>query len=166
MVEIEESGIIFGPFNKADFFAIESAVQQKKLSSEGISSVEFVVQQNNALIFLEAKSSIPREHEAFFTEIVKKFEHSITVFANALLNRNALHGDLPMGLAHTDCFLQQVKLFLVIRGVPENYLPNMTDKLRKPLTELRKLWGIEYKNIVFLNKERAIQYGLAVGEQS
>lgn len=163
MVEVEESGITFGPFHETEFFAIESAVAQKRLASEGVCSVEFVVQHNNALIFLEAKSSIPREHEAFFAEIVKKFEHSVTVFANALLNRNDLHGDLPIGLAHTDCFLQQVKLFLVIKGVPEEYLPSMTDKLRSPLKELRKLWGIEYKNIMFLNEERAVRYGLAKG---
>ncbi len=161
MVEVEESGILFGPFSKADFFAIESAVKQKKLSSEGICSVEFVVQKNNALIFLEAKSSIPRESTAFFDEIVKKFEHSLTIFANALLNRNVLHDDLPMGLAHTDCFLQQVKLFLVIKDVPREYLPSMTDKLRSPLKELRKLWEIEYQNIFFLNEAHAIKYGLA-----
>lgn len=30
MVKVKDSGVIFGPFNETEFFAIESAVDQKK----------------------------------------------------------------------------------------------------------------------------------------
>lgn len=161
MINIEESGIEFGPFSKDDFFAIEEALQQKKLSSKGVCSVEFVVKNNNSLIFLEAKTSIPRDSDNFFTEITEKFEHSLIVFVNALLKRNNLQNDLPANFTVNDSSLQSIKLLLVIKSVPSDYLQQLTDKLRKSLKSVSVLWSIEPQNIQLINEERAIKHRLA-----
>lgn len=161
MISIEESGIEFGPFSKDDFFAIEEALQQKKLSSKGVCSVEFVVKNNNSLIFLEAKTSIPRDSDNFFTEITEKFEHSLIVFVNALLKRNNLQNDLPANFTVNDSSLQSIKLLLVIKSVPSDYLQQLTDKLRKSLKSVSVLWSIEPQNIQLINEERAIKHRLA-----
>lgn len=160
MIRIEESGIEFGPFDKDDFFAIEEALQQKKLSSKGVCSVEFVVKNNNSLIFLEAKTSIPKDSNKFFTEITEKFEHSLIVFVNALLKRNDLQNDLPANFTVNDSSLQSIKLLLVIKSAPSDYLQQLTDKLRKSLKGVSVLWSIKPQNIQLINEERAIKLKL------
>ena len=162
MISIEESGIEFGPFSKDDFFAIEEALQQKKLSSKGVCSVEFVVKNNNSLIFLEAKTSIPRDSDNFFTEITEKFEHSLIVLVNALLKRNDLQNDLPANFTVNDSSLQSIKLLLVIKSVPSDYLQQLTDKLRKALKDVSVLWSIKPQNIQLINEERAVKHNLAL----
>lgn len=162
MIRIKESGIEFGPFSKDDFFAIEEALQQKKLSSKGVCSVEFVVKNNNSLIFLEAKTSIPRDSDIFFTEITEKFEHSLIVLVNALLKRNDLQNDLPANFTVNDSSLQSIKLLLVIKSVPSDYLQQLTDKLRKALKDVSVLWSIKPQNIQLINEERAVKHNLAL----
>lgn len=161
MVNVYESGMIFGPFCKDDFFAIENVVQEGKLSGDGVCSVEFLVKQDSSLIFLEAKSSIPRETEDFFNEITKKFSHSLILFVNSLLERNRLQCHLPSGLRNDKCFLLKIKLLLVVRGVPDSYLMLLTDKLRSSLKALAKLWSVAPSDILVINEGRAIKYKLA-----
>lgn len=161
MVNVYESGMMFGSFCKDDFFAIEKVVQEDKLSGDGVCSVEFLVKQDSSLIFLEAKSSIPRETEDFFNEITKKFSHSLIIFVNSLLKRNRLQCHLPSGLSNDKCFLLKIKLLLVIKGVPDEYLMLLTDKLRSSLQELPKLWNVAPNDILVINEARAIKYNLA-----
>ncbi len=83
-ITINESGMTFGPFSEDDFFDIEKILHKNPIG-KGVCKVEFVVRTNNSkvnysVVFVEAKSSIPREFNKFFEDIYVKMIHSITVW--------------------------------------------------------------------------------------
>ena len=59
MKAITESEMNFGKFAESDLFHIEDSQIYKKLGS-GLKTVEFILKNNeNSIVFLEAKKSVP-----------------------------------------------------------------------------------------------------------
>ena len=58
MIEIEESGMKFGPFEYSHIFQIEKSKLYKNLHN--VRTVEFILENNNKLQCIEAKSSTPK----------------------------------------------------------------------------------------------------------
>ena len=85
MIEIEESGMKFGPFEYSHIFQIEKSKLYKNLHN--VRTVEFILENNNKLQFIEAKSSSPKpvpdnlvRFEEFIDEISQKFLHSLNLY--------------------------------------------------------------------------------------
>ena len=165
-ITINESGMTFGPFSEDDFFDIEKILHKNPIG-KGVCKVEFVVLTNNSkvnysVVFVEAKSSIPREFNKFFENIYIKMIHSITVWFTIVCGRHSQFNDyLPKNFNDLKCVRLPIKLILVIPSAPDEALSPLTDKFRQYFIIEKKIWAINYENIRVVNRSRATQLGLA-----
>ena len=163
-IVIEESGMKFGPFAADDLFAHEQVLKKVQFGDH-VKMVEFIVRLNtgktNAVALVEARSSIPRNNNEFLDEIRDKMSHSlITWFASVVGRHPQVSPALPAHLrqrAHLKLVLQ---CYLVIPDVPDEYLPQFTDKFRQKMKAEIHLWPIKSENIRVLNRARANKVGL------
>ncbi|WEL53973.1 hypothetical protein PZ739_19325 [Pseudomonas kermanshahensis] len=162
---INESGVRFGPFEECDIFIIENSPTVSALG-EHLKKVEFLLSMPTSggkrkTVFLEAKSTIPRERDAFFNEVKEKMLHSLATWFMALVGK---HGDigkeLPEALSGQKLIQDQIDLILVIPPIPDTHLSDATDKFRAVMMGDIKAWGILPSNVRVLNISRAKAYGV------
>ncbi|MBE0469905.1 MAG: hypothetical protein IBX55_10420 [Methyloprofundus sp.] len=161
-VQIEESGVLFGDFELDDLFQIEKSTAVDSLG-DGIHKVECVVhqEQNKHIVFLEAKSSYPRQADDFFQEIKAKMLHSITIWFAAVAGRYPdIKTDIGANLQKTATLKKPIHLVLVVPNMPIEHCIGATDKFRQCLNLERRLWNIKDNHIRVLNTEKAKQFGL------
>lgn len=165
-ITFDESGMLFGPFEENDVFPIEKALHEEPCG-DGVCNVEFVVRIGNSfkdssLVFVEAKKSIPRESDDFFTEIHVKMVHSLTIWLATVCRRHPrLSSYLPGQLNTLRYTSLPIKLILVIPSAPAGALSSLTDKFRKYFQLDRMLWGIQYEDIWVVNQTRTVRMGLS-----
>lgn len=156
IVEINESGLIFGGYRKGSIFEIEK-------HTNGFRRVEFVYRQSSKrLIFLEAKSSIPRERDDYFQEILEKFTYSLAYIFSGQCGYNQrsyelLRQNFDSPILQTE---QDVSLILVISKLEHELLPEAQDQFRARLKPLRLAYGIKDHNILVFDKRLAEKYRL------
>ncbi len=162
-ISIIESGMTFGRFAPSDVFEFEKIINTMKLGQH-VCKVEFIVRDvsgNAAIVFVEAKSSIPRESDSFFADIRLKMIHALTIWFTAVCGRHAqLMNLIPHNLDKFEHLRLPIKMYLVIPNVPDQYLQPLSDKFRQFLTVDQKIWAIGHSDIQVLNEPRAIKYGL------
>lgn len=159
-LQISESGVLFGDFEEDKVFQIESSKAVAELG-EGISKVEFVLVQDEKILFLEAKSSMPRDTTEFFEEIKQKMLHSLVVwFASVAGRHKAIKNELVASLQGAYTLKKPISLILVVPKMPSAYCSPATDKFRKLLTIERKLWNIKDTDIRVVNTAQANKMGL------
>ena len=151
------SGMNFTPlFEKKQFisFYIEDSDFYKK--AQGIDSVEFVTIENDVAYFIEAKSSIPRERDEYYSELYSKFYHSlILLVASELRTGKFTNHTLPtklQGLFHH----RKVTFVLIIPTIPNEHLPKVREEIEKYFRSyndaLELIWGID---VIVLNEDKA-----------
>jgi hypothetical protein len=163
-VSIVESGMKFGEYASQDVFEFERILSAMKLN-EHVSKVEFIVRtgsgKKSAVAFVEAKSSIPRSSDEFFSDVCQKFMHSLVVWFAAVCGRHeSLSSLLPGNLKLLTHLKLPIKLILVLPTVPDDKLQQMSDKMRKMLISEQKIWGINSFDINVINQSRAEKFGL------
>ncbi|NTU50231.1 MAG: hypothetical protein HGA87_05005 [Desulfobulbaceae bacterium] len=162
-ISIVESGVTFGFFAQSDVFEIEKVLNTMKLG-EHVCRVEFIVRDVSdkaAIVFVEAKKTIPRESDDFFADIRVKMINSLTIWYTAVCGRqNQIKPLLPDNLKDFKHLTLPIKMYLVIPEVPDDMLPQLSDKFRKCLTVEQKIWAICQSDISVLNSVRARKYGL------
>ena len=160
-MEYIESGMDFKPlFTSATLqsFYIEKSELYQKIKSDSVKSVEFIVVENQAFYFIEAKSSFPFRNivdvEKEEQILYDKLHHTLDLFVAQKLG-------VKKHLAHTfletlgsveilDKNLSEYKLyfFLVMnRKFEEDWCEKMLITLNEKLKPLRKIWEIEIKVI-------------------
>lgn len=164
-ISVEESGIRFGPFHESDIFFIEQSPAVHALG-EHVKKVEFAVRMptrrgDRKTVFLEAKSTIPKEREVFFQGIRDKMLHSLAILTLALTGKHLyVRDELPTELGAQHVINEQVDLILVVPNAPDQYLYDMTDKFRTVLQGDIRAWGISPQNVRVLNARTAVNYGV------
>ena len=167
MITIKESGVTFGHFDEKDIYKIENSAGHQGLG-DGFKIVEFTYLRSNVLFFIEAKSSIPKpestsDYEAFWQEILEKFENALLLELMGCLRRNQqVYNELADNHKNIDWEKVDIRIILVMGPAPKEYLVSITDVFRKRLKKILKLWSIKYANIFVINEEQAIQQNLAV----
>lgn len=167
MVTIIESGLTFGNFSPDDCYPIEHSQGHKSLG-EGFKMVEFTYLSNQKLYVVEAKSSIPKptkqpDYDNYWDDIFEKFENALLLQMMAFVKRNPLaEAELPQNHKIIDWQQTSLQLRLVIPTVPNQHLTPITDKLRKRLHKLKKLWNIKDNHMFVINEEKARLEGLLV----
>lgn len=161
----------FGKFEETNLFYIEKSNIYKNLGS-GIKAVEFVLRQNeNSIIFLEAKKSCPNaanryeseikeeKFEEYYSSISGKFIESFQIYLAAILNRFQDVSEIGDDLKVVNSFKDiQLKFILVIKNaVDVAWLASPRAELENRLFQMRKIWDIK---IVVLNEELADKYHL------
>lgn len=161
-IQILESGVLFGDFDADSLFQIEQSEAVKKLG-DGISKVEFIYRAENEhnVIFLEAKSSYPRDAVAFFEEIKQKMLHSLIIWFTSVSGRHLnIKEELGQNLNKIKLLRKPIQLLLVIPKMPDDACVQASHKFRKSWDVERRLWNIKDIDIVVLNTERARKKGL------
>jgi len=162
-LQISESGVIFGDFEKDKVFQIEHSKAVAALGDD-ISKVEFVLVQDESILFVEAKSSMPKrllDQEIFFEKIKKKMLHSLVVWFASIAGRHkAIKNELAASLQGANTLKKPISLILVVPKMPSMYSSPATDKFRKLLNIERKLWNIKETNIRVINMAQANKMGL------
>lgn len=163
MITIVESGMTFGPFDPDRVFRIEESAF---LRGKQLKVCEFVwhTPQNN-LLLIEAKSSVPnprkspKEYDEFFTGIFEKLDNSLQILVAGLLGR---HNELTQEIGSLAAINplgaeRKIMLYLVIPGIPDEYLPPFSDKLANILKRQSHIWRAEVRVI---NERLARKVGL------
>jgi hypothetical protein len=163
-ISITESGMTFGQYAEEDIFEFEKVLSSIKLG-EYVSKVEFIVRtgcgKKSAVAFVEARTTIPRESDGFFTDICMKMQHSLVVWFAAVCGRHKqLEARLSANLKLMAHLKLPIKLFLVLPTVPDSYLQPLSDKFRNMLRAEQKIWAINSADIFVINESRAIKFKL------
>lgn len=168
MIRIEESGLTFGPYLPEACYPLEHSAGHRSLG-EGFKMVEFSLfdADSEKLWLIEAKSSVPNSScdktrfDAYFDELFDKFSNAMQLHATAELKRNHQAADeLPVRMQAMDWQRIKPQLRLVIPGIPDEYLPAISDKLRQHLRKIARLWRLDPMNIKAINERLARKEGL------
>lgn len=160
----DESGMLFGPFESSQVFAVEKFTRSKCPLSR---CVEFLLFQGDKAIFLEAKSSSPQNskdlNEKYLPSIVEKLSDSLHLVAS----------DSMKILSESDPQLDSLKnrvwdkisicLYVVVKGAAKEDLGKLQDKFSAyiPLRKLRKIWSPKRTDwIKVINEVKARDMGL------
>ena len=172
---IRESEMNFGPFDENDVCQIEKTALYEKIK-DNVQIAEFILKQNKKLIFIEAKSSSPKQLQTsatinkgakdvvveypspYILEIYNKLNNAL----NLLLSTNLKcaideNNEILDFVDLTDFGGYKIKFYLVINGHKKEWLTEVQDALQKQLLPQMKIWNIDVKVI---NDEIAKQYKL------
>lgn len=160
MVQIEESGMVFGNYPEEKVFKLENS-QTHKAVGEGVRSVEFLyLLKEDMLAFVEAKSSSPRKetsmerYNEFINEIMEKFVHSFDMYVASKVGR---YDELSGLVASSDAAELRYRFVLVINGHKPSWLLPLKEELNRKLLYHRKIWK---SDVIVMNDEVARGKGL------
>ncbi len=176
-IEIEESGMLFGPFQKETVFHIENSRLYSHVNrGEGsVPTAEFLLLHRlessstaPSLWIVEAKSSAPRpgnkeDFGTFIQGINAKLASSLILIIAAFLGRHPSHNDLPMSFLTQNYSSISIKLILVLRGHKKEWLEPISDALQKTFKSTARIWNFHPEDVVVLNDEMARKQKLIRG---
>lgn len=168
---IEESEMIFGPFQEEHCFHIEQSGTYKRIE-DGVKMAEFILLKNPAsgqaaLWIVEAKSSAPqvkghKDFDRYISEIQEKFVNALALGWTSCLRRHAeSRVELPAAFRQLDLEKVTVKFILVIRKkyTGDWHVP-LRDALEKALRATRKTWAFLPPCAIVMNEDGARSCGL------
>lgn len=164
MITISESNMNFGPFEEDCVFYIEKSHLYQNICY-GVQMAEFILKKDKNLIFIEAKSSSPKQLKKddgspcdFIVEVSDKLTNALELFISANLKiANDSKEEANNLIDFNSISEYSIKFRLVINGHKKEWLTNIQDALEKNLKSYSKIWNIEVK---VLNDETARQYKL------
>jgi hypothetical protein len=168
---IRESEMDFGAYEINDLFRIETSRIYKDLGS-GVRTVEFILKQNNNILFVEAKKSCPNaankdeshekkvKFEEFYSEMLEKFVDSLQVFLASLTERYSDTSEVGMNLVGQKTLKNiNLRFVLVITSAKLEWLAGPKAMLEEILIKYRRIWNVQ---VVVLNQELAREYKLII----
>lgn len=165
MLQILESGMVFGNFKPEQIFKIENSQLHKSVGT-GVRTVEFILlKKKEKIFFVEAKSSSPksetsweRYHE-FLDEISEKFVHSFDMLCAWYLGRVEDGGEIGADLKKI--FIADVNFVfvLVINGHREEWLLPLQEELNRQLRYHISIWK---SKVIVMNEHIAKEQHLVL----
>ena len=164
----------FGPYSENEVFRIEDSSIYLRFRNKGVKTVDFVLfRENNKLIFVEAKSSVPNVAEngdpkGSIQELADKLLHSASIFTSLVAGQNKTDDiPIPLWLSGLDMSQTRVAYVIIVSKAERDHLPPIRDSLLGKLCELlsvhANIWNFDLRtSISVITKEQAIRIGLAV----
>lgn len=160
MMIISESGMQFKHDSKL-LFNIEKSEIYKKLNN--VKTVEFLLNRNNAVWFVEAKTSAPNPTNAnnadfykYLDEIYHKMLHSLLLYMAIRFNRfSGEINDMPRIFSELDMQSVGVKFILVIKNQKPEWLPPLQDALAPKFLSIAKILKVSAPCFAVMNEEMA-----------
>lgn len=162
---IYESGMVFGPYPEGQCFYIEKSQCYNRIATD-VPMAEFLLLKRkenglHSLWIVEAKSSVPRESDAYFNEIRSKLINGLMLGVSMCLKKHPeTEEELPQAFQKLDLKTTGFQLVLVIPNVPKKHLPPLNEKLAKTLKPFINIWGISTRSVTVLNDDGAKTCGL------
>lgn len=166
-ITIDESGMKFGIYNAEDCYIIENSQGHKSLG-DGFKMVEFTLLRPEGLYVIEAKTSIPRpasipDYDNFWQDIIEKMDNALQLHVIAHMKRNDIaYNELPLKMKEINWQSIPFLLRLVIPGVPDGYLPQLTDAFRIRAAKLKRKWILKDLHIAVINENKAKNTNLTI----
>jgi Holliday junction resolvase len=150
-----ESGMTF-TFDNAFTYIMEDDKFYKKLSSKyGTKDVDFIIKRDDKLLFIEAKTSSPKELNEYISDIAMKFTDSIWIFVAILLERtNTQSICIPSQMKDLAHIKSKIQLFLIIKNAEKRHLGNIKNALTKKLRKEIQMFSLE-PNVIVMNESQA-----------
>jgi len=157
-----ESNMLF-EYNDENVYCIEDDSFYTKITSKyGVKVCDFILLKDNNLIFIEAKSSIPKNNndkEEFTLDIKKKFMDSLILYLGVINDRkNTISRIIHKNMKNSNLFKKKIKLLLIVNNVEKGNLETIRDYLSIKLRDFIYMFSIE--NILVINHEQAKSKGL------
>ncbi len=167
---MEESGMVFGPYQKGHCFRVERSGTYARIG-DGVRMAEFILLKTgksgrSVMWIVEAKSSSPQRGSGenfviFIDEIKDKFINAFALgWASCLRRHREADAELPAAFREIDLEQVDVKFVLVIDGHKEDWLAPLRDALEKALRATQKTWAFSPQCVVVLNEEGARRHRL------
>lgn len=158
-MEINESGMIFGPYEECKCCHIEKSQIYNRIQ-DGIKICEFLLlKEKQKILIVEAKSSSPHpstrpNFEDFINEIYEKMLNTFSLYMACRLKRhgNHLFRLLPQKLNITNIKKLHVKFILVIPKHKEEWCSALQDALHKKLHKTIKTWRLDANSVAVINE--------------
>ncbi len=127
-----------------------------KMSSDyGTKDVDFIIKRENKLLFIEAKTSSPRELKDYINEIVVKFIDSLFIFTGIILNRNNTQSSIITPEMNKVSHLKgSMQLVLIIKNAEKLHLRPIRDLLQSKLRKIIKMYSLE-TTIIVMNEAQS-----------
>ena len=168
-VDINESSMNFGPFDKKNIWNIEKTQLYASLG-KGVKIAEFVYFDENLtskLYIVEAKTSSPRKEsdennfQNYINDIRDKFINTLSLYMAVRLKRDfCCDAELPDGLNNVDAGTAVINFVLVIKNSKNEWLPVINDALRDALRTTMKTWALSPTSVKAITEEKAKSIGL------
>lgn len=160
MFHVIESDMYFGDYPEERVFKIENSEIHQSLG-KGIRTVEFIYHDNNdSLMFIEAKHSSPRKetsverYNEWINEITDKFIHSFNMYLASKFKRIS---EFPGSIGKISDENITYKFVLVINGHESRWLPPLREELKRKMKYNQKIWK---SDVQVYNDELAYKKGL------
>ncbi|MDZ4287820.1 MAG: hypothetical protein U0984_07670, partial [Prosthecobacter sp.] len=168
-VTIEESGMVFGPYNEGECFRIEASEAYRAIQT-GVMMAEFLLIRNSsdrrAVWIIEAKSRSPhagakQRFDEFIGELREKLVNALHLgLASCLGRHRAAEHQLPQAFRDLDLKVVAFRLIVVIKGHEDDWLPPLDDALNAALNATIKTWALGANSVVVINDRLARARGL------
>jgi len=164
MVTKLESNMNF-KFEKEYYYNIEEDSFYNKITSKYSAKVcDFITLIDSDLIFIEAKSSSPKdkeELESYMKDIYQKFLDSIMIYTSVLFDRkNTSSSNIIESMKKQSYLKKDIKLVLVINGMCKKALIDIKNVLEKSLRKLKYLFSIS--ELIVINDVQAKSKGIVL----
>lgn len=123
------------------FYNIESSTNFKNdFCNKGFKIVDFIYNTDDSLIFVEIKSSSPKDLKVYNSEIYKKFNDTLLILLANFLNKVKIEG------LET---LEEINLstrnfaFILVVNIERQYLHNLQNQMNKTMNGLIKLFNMK-----------------------
>lgn len=159
--QIEESGMVF-TLDMNSAYLIEKSEKVSKLSNVKI--VEFVQLSKKCIELVEAKTSAPnpdnpengKNIQKFMADIREKFQNSISLLnAAAIKRRKEIFDELPELMQKYNWAKAEYQLFLIIKNHKREWLPPMSELIKKEIKPFLTCWNIHEDRFKIINEEWA-----------
>ena len=164
-MDFVESNMHFGVFDEADCFRIEKTDLYNRLSGQGFSTVDFILNRKfpNEMLFVEAKATLPAnknipDFENELLEISRKFMDSLHLIIGIWFGGHNAKVKAPQKRDEFFTYGKQIIFVLVIKN-RTGKLTAISEKIKQKLRREHKL--LEF-NIWVINEELAAKSNLLV----
>lgn len=176
MISINESGMLFGPYEEGTCFYIEESPIYRRIQ-QGVKVAEFLLikkkqGKKSTVWVVEAKSSSPKpgshvNFDVFIQEIKTKMINAFSLaLASCLKRHDSAKEHLPQKFQQLKLSTVGFRFVLVINGHEESWLPPIQDALHNELHGTRKTWALAPDCVAVLNKDMATEKGLVMKDSN
>ncbi len=166
MSQYTESGMTFEYDADYVFLPEQSLTYQELVKSNSIKACDFVLCKKNKLLFIEAKTTAPR-NDKDFQDIYFKFIHTLLLYLGIKFGRPfKVQTTLPTNLSAIDIGKVEIIPVLIVRDHKKDDLSELTDSIRKEIKGIEGSKGIRkaycLDDVIVLNEELARKQGFIV----
>jgi len=164
-----ESGMYFIMEPREEICKIETTYLYGRVKNVGTKTVDYIRirnlnQSNLTLAWIEAKTTFAKPKSSGFDaaidDVVKKFVHSLELFASVMMNK-ILDDKSELEKFRHIYETASFQMILVVKTHKYEWLSRVQDALQSKLTRHCKIWNIEpNKDILVFNEEGAAQHQL------